>query len=112
MPDGETQGSQVFATEDVFFETFFVKTPPVLPPTDESFPIEYVVIAVAIAATVGIGIALSRRKKIAPVILVSPAKAQTPQTQDDTQFWVCPHCGGDTQYRNGKQYCSSCNVYL
>jgi len=80
--------------------------------SNESFPIEYVVVAVAIAATVGIGIALSRRKKVAPVISVSPAKVQTPQTQDDTQFWVCPHCGGDTQYRNGKQFCPSCNMYL
>jgi len=33
-------------------------------------------------------------------------------SSDDTQFWVCPHCGGDTQNRNGKQFCSSCNVYL
>jgi len=31
---------------------------------------------------------------------------------DETQFWVCPHCGGDTQSRNGKQFCSKCNVYL
>lgn len=82
-------------------------------PTDASFPVEYVVIAVAIAAAAaGIAIALSRRKKVAPVISASTAKVQTVQTQDDTQFWVCPHCGGDTQYRNGKQYCSSCNVYL
>jgi len=88
-------------------------TPPQIPtPTDASFPVEYVVIAVAIAAAVGIAITLSRRKKTAPVISVSPTKAQATQTQDDTQFWVCPHCGGDTQYRNGKQYCSSCNVYL
>jgi len=40
------------------------------------------------------------------------AKSKTTQRQDDTQFWVCPHCGGDTQYRNGKQYCSSCKIYL
>jgi len=32
--------------------------------------------------------------------------------QEETQFWVCPHCGGDTQNRNGKQFCSKCNVYL
>jgi len=96
-----------------------IPTPPQIPtptptptPTDASFPVEYVVIAVAIAVAVGIGIALSRRKKVAPVISVSPAKAQTAQRQDDTQFWVCPHCGGDTQYRNGKQFCPSCNMYL
>jgi len=33
-------------------------------------------------------------------------------SSDDTQFWVCPHCGRDTQSRNRKQFCSSCNVYL
>jgi len=80
--------------------------------SSESFPIEYVIVGIVIAAAAGIGITLAKRKKIAPVISASPAKAQTAQTQDDTQFWVCPHCGGDTQYRNGKQYCSSCNVYL
>ena len=31
---------------------------------------------------------------------------------DETQFWVCPHCGRDTEYRNGKQYCPSCKIYL
>jgi len=80
--------------------------------SSENFPIVYVVIAVAVAAAAGIGIGLSKRKKTAPVISVSPAKAQTPQTQDDTQFWVCPPCGGDTQYKNGKQFCPSCNMYL
>ena len=33
-------------------------------------------------------------------------------SSDDTQFWVCPHCGADTQSRKGKQFCSKCNVYL
>ena len=79
----------------------------------DSFPIEYVIVGIALAAAAaGVGIALSKRKKIAPVISASPAKVQAVQTQDDTQFWVCPHCGGDTEYRNGKQYCSSCKVYL
>jgi len=103
-------------------ETFFVKsiiptppqiptptqipTPPQIPtPTDASFPIEYVVIAVAIAAAVGIAIALSKRKKTAPRVYASP-------TTDDTQFWVCPRCGNDTQYKSGKQYCGYCKVYL
>jgi len=35
-----------------------------------------------------------------------------PTSSDETQFWVCPHCGIDTQNRNGKQFCSKCNVYL
>ncbi|MCH7560867.1 MAG: hypothetical protein IIC67_05795, partial [Thaumarchaeota archaeon] len=57
-----------------------------------------------------IGIALSKRKKTIPMIAAQPAKVQT--APDETQFWVCPHCGGDTEYRNGKQFCGSCNLYL
>jgi len=81
-------------------------------PTDASFPVEYVVIAVAIVVAAGLGIRFLRGKKAAPAISASPAKSKTTQRQDDTQFWVCPHCGGDTQYRKGKQFCSSCNMYL
>jgi len=84
--------------------------------SSESFPIESVIVGIVIAAVaVGIGIALSKRKKTAPVIAVQPAKSQPAKIQtapDETQFWVCPHCGGDTEYRNGKQFCGSCNVYL
>jgi rubrerythrin len=39
-----------------------------------------------------------------------PAKVQT--APDETQFWVCPHCGNDTQMKDGRQYCSSCKIYL
>jgi len=31
---------------------------------------------------------------------------------DETQFWVCPNCGGDTQMKDGRQYCPSCKIYL
>ncbi len=31
---------------------------------------------------------------------------------DNTQFWVCPHCGGNTNYSYGKQYCETCKIYL
>ncbi len=31
---------------------------------------------------------------------------------DDTQFWVCPNCGSDTQLKDGRQYCPSCKIYL
>ncbi len=104
-------------------ETFFVKTSSSVSSgsgsigsgitSNENFPIDYVIVGIVIAViAAGIGIGLSRRRKATPVISASPAKAQTTQRQDDTQFWVCPHCGGDTQYRNEKQYCSSCNVYL
>ena len=39
-----------------------------------------------------------------------PAKAQT--KSDETQFWVCPNCGGDTQMKERRQYCYSCKFYL
>jgi len=42
----------------------------------------------------------------------SPAKSKATQTKDETQFWVCPNCGGDTQMKDGRQYCSSCKIYL
>ena len=41
-----------------------------------------------------------------------PAKAQIAKTKDETQFWVCPNCGKDIQMKDGKQFCSSCNVHL
>ena len=31
---------------------------------------------------------------------------------DETQFYVCPHCDGDTEMRYGKQYCDRCKMYL
>lgn len=31
---------------------------------------------------------------------------------EKTHFWGCPKCGGDTQPKDGRQYCFSCNVYL
>ena len=101
-------------------ETFFVKaassvgstpTPTPTPTSSDSFPMEYVIVGIVIVAVVaGIGIALSKRKKAIPVMAAQPAKVQT--APDETQFWVCPHCGGDTQYRQGKQFCGSCNLYL
>ena len=66
-----------------------------------------IVIIAIIAVAAGVGITLSKRKKIAPLI-----SAQVQTTSDETQFWVCPHCGKDTEYRNQKQFCISCNVYL
>lgn len=38
-------------------------------------------------------------------------KLETPEP-DETQFWVCPNCGGDTQMKDTKQYCPSCKTYL
>ena len=81
--------------------------------SSDSFPIEYVIVGIAIAAVAaGVGIALSKRKKTAPMVYASPANIPVAPASDDTQFWVCPNCGKDTQYKNGKQYCDSCKVYL
>ena len=33
-------------------------------------------------------------------------------TDDETQFWVCPNCGGNTQMKDNRQYCPSCKFYL
>ena len=32
--------------------------------------------------------------------------------QEETQFWVCPNCGGNTQMKDSRQYCPSCKFYL
>ena len=95
-------------------------SPSVRSQSSDSFLIEYVIVGVAIVAVAtGVGIALSQRKKVAPMIYASPAKVpMTPAnipvapTADDTQFWVCPRCGSDTEMYQGKQYCRSCNTYL
>jgi len=39
-------------------------------------------------------------------------KKDAAQRQDDTQFWVCPNCGGNTQMKDERQYCPSCKIYL
>lgn len=41
----------------------------------------------------------------------SSFKSETPGP-DETQFWVCPNCGNDTQMKDGRQYCPSCKFYL
>ena len=40
------------------------------------------------------------------------AKGLNKSTSDDTQFWVCPNCGNNTQMKDGRQYCPSCKIYL
>ena len=39
-------------------------------------------------------------------------KPRAASTQDDTQFWVCPNCGNNTQMKGERQYCPSCKIYL
>ena len=81
--------------------------------SNDIFPMEYVIVGVAIAAAAaGAGITLSKRRKVVPVMPASPAIAQVIQSKDDTQFWVCPNCGRDTQMKDGRQYCPSCKIYL
>jgi len=81
--------------------------------SSDSSLIEYVIAGVAVAAVVaGVGIALSKRKKITPMVYASPANIPMTPTSDDTQFWVCPRCGSDTEMYQGKQYCRRCNTYL
>jgi len=40
------------------------------------------------------------------------SKKYEPQTNDETQFWVCPVCGKDTRELDGKSYCDNCQRYL
>ena len=58
-------------------------------------------------------ICVNKRKKTATVIPSKTVKSQpAPPGSQETQFWVCPHCGRDTEYKNGKQFCGSCKTYL
>jgi len=52
-----------------------------------------------------------KRKKLS-VQRTAHKKPRAVPTQDDTQFWVCPNCGNNTQTKGGRQYCSSCKIYL
>jgi len=100
-------------TENYLGKAAPAPTPAPTPATtpSESFPIGYaVVIIVTVAIAAGVGIALSKRKKSTPAIYAKQANVQT--APDETQFWVCPHCGQDTEYRNQKQFCGRCNTYL
>jgi len=75
--------------------------------------IEYVIVGVVVAAVAaGVGVALSKKKKAAPLVYASPANIPVAPATDDTQFWVCPRCGNDTEMYQGKQYCRNCNTYL
>ena len=125
MPNALDNTIRYRASSDTV-NNYFVKAATIASPTgppssgsssgvssSDSFPIGYVIVGVAIAAAAaGVGIALSKRRKVVPVMLASPANIPVAPATDDTQFWVCPNCGKDTQYKNGKQYCDSCKVYL
>jgi len=53
-----------------------------------------------------------KKRKKSSMSRASYKKPRATKTQDDTQFWVCPNCGNDTQMKDGRQYCLSCKIYL
>ena len=53
-----------------------------------------------------------KKRKKPRVQRTAHKKPRAASTQEDTQFWVCPNCGNDTQMKDGRQYCSSCKIYL
>ncbi len=114
--DAQYGNANQVATTSFDFGGSTTPTPTPTPTPSESFPIGYVIAGIGIAVIVAvIVVVLSKRKKPA-VKSTQSGKPQTfkPQTSgpDATQFWVCPHCGKDTEYRNQKQFCRSCNAYL
>ena len=67
----------------------------------------------------GLGVAVAMWIIVVVLFLVkilrrptSPTKSIPTQAKDETQFWVCPNCGGNTQMKEERQYCPSCKFYL
>ncbi len=65
----------------------------------------------------GLGAVIAMWIMVVVLLLVgklrSPTSSTIPtQTKDNTQFWVCPNCGGNTQMKDNRQYCPSCKIYL
>jgi len=69
-------------------------------------------VIVLLIILVVIVVILKRHKKVSRTMPAFQAKPKEKQAKDETQFWVCPHCGNDTQMKDGRQYCSSCKIYL
>jgi len=57
-------------------------------------------------------VSITKGKKKSPGISSSYDMTAQLKTQDDTQFWVCPNCGNNTEMKDGRQYCTSCKIYL
>jgi len=73
------------------------------------FPVPFVgTIFFMIILAVGI---IKRKKDSPSMSYTSDTPLQTPRS-DETQFWVCPNCGDDTQMKDERQYCQSCKKYL
>ena len=68
-------------------------------------PVNYIIIAIFLGILILIlGIGHQNYRKSLNSKITPPS--------DDTQFWVCPNCGADTQLKDGRQYCSACKIYL
>ncbi len=57
-------------------------------------------------------VCITKGKKSSSNIPYPSDRSPQLKTQDSTQFWVCPNCGNNTQMKDGRQYCSSCKIYL
>jgi len=75
-------------------------------------PFPYGLISVFVLYPIILAVCISKRKKIPSSISSTSDKVPQLKTQDETQFWVCPNCGSDTQMKDGRQFCPSCNKYL
>lgn len=53
-----------------------------------------------------------KKRKKTSVLRTAHKKPRAVPTKDETQFWVCPNCGNDTELKGGRQYCFSCKIYL
>lgn len=65
-----------------------------------------------IAAAALASVFLIRRKSVTQTRPSSTPLPPLSRHSDDTQFYVCPRCGKDTEIQYGKQYCLHCKMYL
>jgi len=78
-----------------------------------TFPPAYILVSLIPVPFFVVGfVVLARKKKISSSVSSQSDKTPRLKTKDETQFWVCPNCGRDTQMKDGRQYCPSCKIYL
>ncbi len=46
------------------------------------------------------------------IIRSKPSKIPVGSQSDDTMFFGCPRCGRNTEIVSGRQYCTTCRIYL
>lgn len=66
-------------------------------------PFPYGLVAMLFLVILGIVSAYNQRK---------PSKIPGRTQTDDTMFFGCPHCGGNTQIVSERQYYTVCRIYL